>query len=354
MPIVQHGVLRSLSSDIFKAAGVPEEDARIVSDHLVNSDLCGHESHGVWRIPRYVGDIKKRYVKWEEHEVLRETRSIAVIDGRGANGIVAVTRVRDIAVEKARASTIGVVGLHHVTHIGRLGDYPPRIAEQGMVGMVWTNVGGVFVAPFGSADRRLGPNPMAFAVPRRDGPPFMLDMSLSVVAGGKVRQKQVRNEPIPEGWLVDQQGRYATEGREFDNPEVGVLPLGGLQFGHKGHGLAMMIEMIVGPLSLAGCTIGMGAAQGWGAGRDAGGIMVLAIDIESFTDLDTYAEQVEGFVQWVKSARPLPGVKEVYAPGEIEEETRQRRLTEGIDIPEPTWAAIGAVAGELSVRMPGL
>lgn len=346
MPVVPHDVLRELSFTIFKATGIPVDDARIVSDHVVNSNLVGHDSHGVWFMPGYARGMKQHYVRWEDHEVLRENPSFVLIDGHGANGIVAVTRALDLAVEKARTATFGMVGLRNVTHIGRLGDYPPRIAEHGMIGMVWMNGGGLFLSPFGSADRRLRPEPIAFAVPRRHGPPFMLDITMSVVAGGKIEQKLVRHEPIPEGWLIDHDGKYVTEGPRYRNADdVGVLPLGGLQFGHKGYGLAMMIEMIVGPLCLAGCT----KKQGGG-----GGIMILAIDIEQFTDLDTYKDEVEGLVEWVGSASPLPGFKKVYAPGEIEEEFRQRRLREGIDIPAPTWAEIGAVAAELGVPMPAI
>jgi uncharacterized oxidoreductase len=348
MPILQHAVLRDLCFRIFAATGIPTEDARIVSDHLVNSHLAGHDSHGVWFMAGYARGMKQRYVRWEDHQVSRENPAIRLIDGRGANGIVAVTRALDIAVEKARQSTLGFVGLRNVSHIGRLGDYPPRIAAHGMVGMVWMNGGGIFLAPFGSADRRLRPEPITFAVPRRHGPPFMLDITMSVVAGGKIEQKLVRNEPIPEGWLIDPEGRYVTEAPRYRDPEVGVLPLGGLQFGHKGHGLAMMIEMIVGPLTLAGCTNGVDKLHA------GGGIMILALDISKFTDLETYLDQVEAHVEWVKSARPLPAFKRIYAPGELEEETRERRMREGIDIPAPTWAEIGALAAELGVAMPAV
>ena len=186
--IVQQDILRQLSFDIFAATGIPVDDARVVSDHLVNSHLAGHDSHGVWFMPGYARGMMRGYVAWDEREVLRENASLVIIDGKGGNGIVAVTRALDLAVEKARSSTFGFVGLRNVSHIGRLGDYPPRIAKDGMIGMVWLNGGGLFMAPHGSADRRLRPEPIAFAAPRRDGPPFMLDMTMSVVAGGKIEQ----------------------------------------------------------------------------------------------------------------------------------------------------------------------
>jgi LDH2 family malate/lactate/ureidoglycolate dehydrogenase len=350
MPVVAEQTLRRLAGDIFAATGIPEQDARIVADHLVNSHLTGHDSHGTWFIPAYARGMKAGYVPWEDRQVLRENPALTLLDGKGGNGIVACTRAVDLAVEKARTSTFGFVGLKSVSHIGRLGDYPPRIAEQGMLGMVWLNGGGLFLAPYGSADRRLRPEPIAFAAPRRDGPPFMLDMTMTVVAGGKIEQKIIRDEPLPEGWIVNQQGEYVTDAQEYRDASTGVLPLGGMQFGHKGHGLAMMVEMLVGPLTHAGCTKSDGTETPMGGG----GVMVLAIDISAFTELETYTDEVEALAEWVCSARPLPGFQRIYAPGEIEEETRAARLRNGIEIPEPTWDAIGEVAAEMGVAMPEL
>lgn len=345
MPVVDSDVLRDLCFQIFGAAGIPEEDACIVSDHLVESHLVGHDSHGTWLLPGYVRSMRKRYVCWDEHEVVRETPSLAIIDGRGANGIVAINKALKIAVKKARNATFGFVGLRRVTHICRLGDYPPRIANEGMIGMVWLNGGGLFMAPFGSADRRLRPEPIAFSAPREKGSPVMLDMTMSVVAGGKIEQKIIRDESLPEGWLVDQRGEYVTDPKLYrKDQKTGVLPLGGLQFGHKGQGLGMMVEMLVGPLSHAGCTKG--------EGDGGGGVMVLAIDIEAFTDLETYKQEVEGLAKWVCSAKPLPGYDRVYAPGEIEEENRKQSLQKGIDIAKQTWDEIGEIAAEVGVQMP--
>ena len=344
MPVVQYEVLRALSFDFLSAAGLPEDEAQIVGDHLVMSNLVGHDSHGIRRLLVYARQGQREYIRWGDRVVDKDAPAFAIIDGKGSNGIVAVTQLTDLAVEKARYSGFGFVGLRNVSHIGRLGDYPPRIAAQGMVGMVWMNGGGGFMAPFGSADRRLRPEPMAFGVPRRDGPPFMLDICMSVVAGGKIEQKKDRQEPIPDGWLINHDGDYVNEGELYGGKEeFAVLPLGGLQFGHKGYGLAMMVEMIVGPLTRAGCSKD-------GPGGD--GIMILAIDIAQFNDLDTHYREVEALVDWVHSARPLPGVKKIYAPGEIEEETRQQRLAEGIEVPEQTWQNLTTAAAELGVSMP--
>ena len=174
----------------------------------------------------------------------------------------------------------------------------------------------------------------------------MLDMTMTVVAGGKIIQKNLRDEAMPEGWVIDQEGQPVTDPKRYlEEPDnTGVLPLGGMQFGHKGYGLGMMVEMLVGPLSHAGCT-----KQD---GKDGGGAMVLAINIEDFIGLDDYESEVEQMAEWVCSARPLPGFKKVYAPGEIEQETKARLLVDGIDLPQKVWDDIGEVAGELDVAMP--
>ena len=343
MPIVKHDALERLAVDVFTAAGIPGDEARILGGHIVTANLLGHDSHGVWYISRYGGQALESYVPWREHEVLRESPLFRLFDGHGAHGIVALTRAASAAMDKAKVSGIGMAGVRNVTHMGRLGAYPTLIAEQGMIGMVWTNTGGLAVAPFGSADRRLRLAPVAYAAPRRNGPPFMLDMTFSVVAGGKIEQKIVRGEPVPEGWLIDEDGEYVTDGARYHAQKASILPLGGLQFGHKGHGLGMMMEMIVGPLTLAGCTDGDGRG---------GGALVTAIDIAAFTDVDTYLDEVEAFAAYVASAAPLSGVERVYAPGEMEEQVRKRRLQEGIDVPEPTWAEIGEIADRLGVAMP--
>ena len=348
VPRLNHETLYELVFNIFRATGIPNEDAHIIARHLVDSHLYGHDSHGTWLIPNYVKNIKDGYHLWEDHEVLRDRPSLQVINAKGANGIVAVTNALDIAVAKARKATFGFVGLHNTTHIGRLGDYPPKIAEKGMIGMVWLNGGGVFMAPHGSADRRLRPEPVAFSAPRRNAPPFMLDMTMTVVAGGKIEQKNILDQPLPKGWLIDDCGNFVTDANKYksDSNRTAVPALGGLQFGHKGYGLGMMVEMLVGPLSGAGCTK---SSSGTG-----GGTMILAINIEDFIELIDYENEVEDLASWVSSAKPLPGVDKIYTPGELELETYDTLEKQGISLPEPTWQAITAIATELDIETPSL
>ncbi len=345
MPLVKYEVLREFSINIFRACKIPEGDAHILGDHLSINNLVGHDSHGVCFIPEYVPRIQEKYVRWEERTILRETPIIAQIDANGGNGIVAVTRAVPEVVKKGKRSTIGILCLRNVSHVGRLGDYSARIAEMGMVGMVWMNGGGRFLAPFGSYQRRLRPEPISFAVPKKDSLSYVLDMTLSVAASGKIRQRMLYDECIPDGWVIDSQGAFVNDANRYysDAENTGMLPLGGQQFGHKGSGLAMMIEMIVGPLTLAGCTNPVGGG---------GGVMMIAIDIAAFTDLEAFKEEVMAHAGYVKTAKPLPGVKEVFAPGEIEEKYRLERLRNGIVIPRTTWEEICSTAYDLGVTVP--
>ena len=345
MPIINHKVLENIAYGVFKAAGIPDEEAEIISDHIVTANLLGHDSHGVWYISRYGQQALEKYVPWQNHDVIRENPLFQLFNGNGAHGIVALTKATSIAIDKAHNSAIGMAGVKNVTHMGRLGAYPTHIAEQGMIGMVWTNTGGLAVSPFGSAERKLRLAPVAFSVPRRNKPPFTLDMTFSVVAGGKIEQKIARNETIPDGWLVNRNGNYENEGSAYQNQNASILPLGGLQFGHKGQGLSMIMEMIVGPLTQAGCPDG---------NEKGGGALITAINISEFTDIETYLDEVEEFADYVRSAEKLPETKDIYAPGEMEEAVKTHRNKTGIPIPDVTWEEIVEIATRLKVSIPSI
>jgi uncharacterized oxidoreductase len=208
------------------------------------------------------------------------------------------------------------------------------------------NGGGRFAAPFGGTGRRLPPNPLAISVPTLDGPPLMLDMTTSMAAGGKVEIYRARNQQTPDGWLVDSDGTPTTDPQAFLSGAAAMLPLGGPS-GHKGYGLAVMIDAIAGGLSWAGCS----AEQ---PTRGGSGFIALAIKIESFIDIDEYKREIKILSDWLKSSPTMPGVKQIYLPGEIEQENRRRREAEGIYIEDSTWGELTKVAAELNVAQPEL
>lgn len=345
MPIITHTVLREFGSTVFQAAGVPADQARILTDHLVEANLVGHDSHGVIHIPGYVRQLLKGTMQpVGSYKVVRETPVSCVIDANRNIGIVLAYQAMQMAVERAKTHTLGAVAVHRATHIGRLGAFPPLAAEQDCVGLLLLNGGGRFAAPFGGTARRLPPNPLAISVPTLQGPPLMLDMTTSLVAGGKVMIAQARNQRVPKGWLINRNGRTVTDPAAFLDGRAAMLPLGG-PMGHKGYGLAVMIDAIAGGLSWAGCSADEPT-------RGGSGFLALAIKIESFIDVAEYKQEVQILIDWIKSSPTMPGVDRIYLPGEIEEEKRRQREAEGIFVEETTWAEILAVADELKISQP--
>lgn len=345
MPVITHTTLQRFGLAIFQAAGVPEDQAKILTGHLVEANLVGHDSHGVMRIPGYVRQLLDGSTQpVGQQKIVRETPASAVIDANRSIGIVLAYQSMQMAVERAKTHTLGAVAVHHSTHIGRLGAFTALAAEQDCIGILMLNGGAQFTAPFGGTGRRLPPNPISISAPTLDGPPLMLDMTTSMVAGGKINVAAAKNQQLPEGWLIDSQGNPVTDPSLFRSSNVAMLPLGGA-LGHKGFGLAVMIDAIAGGLSWAGCN----AEQ---PTRGASGYLALAIKIESFIDLDEYKKETQRLVDWVKSSPTMPGVERIYAPGEIEEERRRRREAEGIFIEDSTWQKILKTAAELNVPQP--
>jgi uncharacterized oxidoreductase len=345
MPLIAEGELRELLQSLFTKAGTPAEEARIVADHLVDANLAGHDSHGVIRAPGYVRQMRNGVTPQSAYQVVRETPASAVIDAKGGLGIVAARLSMEMAMEKAKRGTLGAVGVHHCGHTGRLGDFVERAAAEGVIGICMLNGGGRFVAPHGGTERRLPPNPIAVGLPRRDGPPIMLDMTSSVVAGGKIEVKRARGESLPEGWMIDGEGKPLTDPEQFFGPPHGaVLPLGAMAFGHKGYGLGFVIDCLAGGLTWAGCSRPEPT-------RGANGFLSMAIKIEDFLPLDEFETEVEHLVAWTKSSRQMPGFGDVVVPGEPEARAREQRRREGIPVEERTWAALTQAADEVGVAI---
>ena len=347
MPHIAPAPLTQLSAALLHKAGLPENQARKAADHLVEANLMGHDSHGVIRVPNYVKSIQAGTIRAVGAQVVeRESATMAVMDARGSMGIVLAYDAMNLAVNKCLEHDLGAVAVHSASHIGRLGAFPPLAAARNCIGFIMLNGGGRFAAPFGGTERRLPPNPVAIAVPTASGYPMMLDITTSMVAGGKVEVLAARDQAVPEGWLIDTEGNSVTDPHSFRRPNVAMLPLGGA-LGHKGYGLSMMIDAIAGTLSRAGCSRDAPT-------RGGSGFLCLAIRIESFVDLDEYQQELQFLVDWVKSSRAAPGSDGIYLPGELEEIRKQEREARGIPIEDKTWERLTAAAQELSVPMPSV
>jgi len=336
--------------EVFIAAGCPEEVSRRVAHSLVESNLVGHDSHGVIRVPAYVEAIRTGNLDPKgEIRVVRESASTALLDCGFNFGQVAATQGMEIAITKARQCDIAMVVLQRCGHTGRLGEYVVTAAEQGLVGMMvcnGTKPGGL-VAPFGGVSRALGANPIAWAVPGgimegssgvANGKPVFLDYATSACAQGKIQVAADEGKEIPDGWLLNKDGQPTRN--PHDQFEGGVM----LPFGaHKGYALGVLVELLAGGLS------GMGAALQPGYRANQGTVLV-AMNIEAFQPLDEFRAMVADFARQVKATQRAPDCAEILLPGEPEWRCKAERGRTGIPLPDKTWQRIEETAASLGLR----
>jgi len=350
--------LQRFIADIFAAAGCTAEEASGIARHLLSANLTGHDSHGVIRVPRYVFWMGQGFVRAGQRiATVRETATHALVDGNLGFGQTIGEQAVDLGIAKARQAGLSVVGLRNSGHLGRIGDWGERAAEAGLVSIHFVNVaGGELVAPFGGTSRRFSTNPVCIAAPTGNGGLLLLDFATSMVAEGKVLVASNGGKQVPEGALIEPDGRLSTDPRTLYGDYAGTHVRDAAQgagalraFGeHKGSGLAFMCEI------LAGCLTG-GATSGPIPGGKRTGIANAMLSIY----LDPGAFGAAGFAQaardyaaYFKSSRPAAPGGEVLVPGEPEARTRAARLAAGIPLQAQTWAAIQATGRELGLSPP--
>ena len=350
MPTFAPATLRELTLRVLTAAGASAQEASLVADLLVRSHLVGHDSHGVLRIPQYVDMIRAGHLRpGAEVTVVREAPAMAVLDGGWGFGQVVATRAVQVAIGKARDVGVAVVSARHCGHVGRLGDYVEMAAAEQMVGVAAVNGHGGWPAqaPFGGRERRLSANPIAFGFPAGGRPPVVVDITSSVVAEGKLRLKRNRDERVPEGWLIDAEGRPTTSPHAYyADPPGALLPFGG-SVAHKGYGLALTVDLLSGALSGAGCT-------GSHLDHPGNGLFVAVMDVRRFLPLKDYEAEVEAFLGRLKSCPPAEGFSEVLVPGEPEARLVAERQRTGITVDETTLEHIRRAAGQVGAAVEDL
>jgi hydroxycarboxylate dehydrogenase B len=348
MPRLAAVDLRSFAEQLFEALQVPPEEAAWVAELLVRADLAGQDFNGVLRIPQYAQAIQAALVQPAARgEIVEESASTALINGQWGLGQVVARHAMTLAMRQAQEMKISSVGAYNLYHVGRLADYTRMAAEQDLVAIMTVNSGGTapLVVPFGGTAGRLGTNPLSMAFPVDGGVPLILDMATSIVSAGQVHLRRQRGEQLPEGWLLDHQGQPTTDPQAlYAEPGGAILPLGG-SAGHKGFGLAMVVEMLSGILTRAGYA-------GQGADRLTNGTFIIVIDISAFVEPSQFHAEIADLLTYVKSAPRAPGVDSLMYPGEPEAREQQRRERDGIPLDEATWQQIAALARELGVPLP--
>jgi uncharacterized oxidoreductase len=354
---VTHDELETFATDLIEALGSPPEIAGTVAEALVGADLRGHGSHGTRRLatlyPEMIedGDLDPA----AEPAVERRGPTTAQVDGDNGWGHVAGERAVEVGVEAAREHAVAAVGVRNATHMGRIGAYGERAAEAGMLFVAFVNTGGTaaMAAAPGSTDRNLSVNPVAVGVPTADALefPIVLDISTGQVAHGKIMEKAVAGEPLPEGWAIGDDGDPLTDAAAFEDGAGAVYPLGGPAFGFKGAGLSILLELFAGMVADA-AVHGQEVTRGV---NNAGAFLV--VDPAQFGSPEAHRDRVAALADHLRSidyrddvptGETMAGDRALL-PGEPEHEALTERRTDGIPFDAGAVEALSDVADALGV-----
>jgi LDH2 family malate/lactate/ureidoglycolate dehydrogenase len=327
-------VLREQVATVLRTWNMPPDTATRTAEILVDADLLGIDSHGISMLPLYESKLTSGGLRLDTTaEVVHDDGgAVVVIDGAAGLGHVVAADAMQMACDRAARFGIGLAVVRNSHHFGAAGYYARLAADQGKLGLVTTSTHTLSQAPTGGAERRLGTNPIAFAAPAERHPPVVLDMATTVVAANKVKTYALADRDLPAEWVIDGRGSPVHDSHAALNilsnqQEGGLLPVGGLGTvtgGHKGYGLAMMVQILSCALSGAG-------QQGAGPADDIGH-MLLAIDPAAFGAPTQTARYVDSLIDFIHETTPLDPATPVLVPGEPEVRTLSERSTSGIPL----------------------
>ena len=328
--------LERTGTDVLRALGASDETARVVATSLTMSNLVGHDSHGIVRLVQYSDWVKSGQIRPDgQPSVISGRGAVANVDGAWGFGQPAAQLATKLSIELADAHGVSAVSISACNHIGRLGEYVATIAGSGKMGMAWCNSGPV-VAPFGGAGRVMGTNPFAWSAPLRDGM-VVLDFATAKVAEGKLKIALAEGHNAPPGSLIDSSGQPSVNPADF-YAGGSLLPFGD----HKGSGMSMLIELTAGLVSKMGSSVDPGYLGG-------NGTLLMALDISSFTGLDSYFEQAETFRREAKRIGGGPRRSTSCSPVKPRPARLAARSREGVVVPVEIRRQITELADELGV-----
>jgi LDH2 family malate/lactate/ureidoglycolate dehydrogenase len=344
VPRIDHQKLLNFCTRLLAAGGMPRPDAELVGGLLVKAELRGYAGHGVTRVPQYLAFIKNEtYDLSTKPQVVRQGKLTAVVDGHHYIGQVAAHMAMRLAIEKAREHGAGIVTLRRAGHTGRLADYMEMAAEQGLIAMGAVSVGSATTTLYGGMKPIIGTNPMAFGIPARGGRSIILDFATASMSMGEIQKRVAKNQPIPEGMLLDAEGKPTRDFRKFRGPPRGVfLPFGG----YKGSGVALVTEILGGLLS------GNGLGKEWWekGGHGINGVFLQALAVEEFQELNEFYDRVDELIAFIKSSACAPGFSEILLPGEAGRQREALQRANGVEVDDGTWKQLTQLAVELGLE----
>ncbi|MBM4439833.1 MAG: Ldh family oxidoreductase [Candidatus Rokubacteria bacterium] len=341
---------------VLRAWGMSEAHARTTAEVMVETDLRGVDSHGVSMLPTYDTEYRAgRLNMTPTFKTVRENAATALIDADASLGHPVSVHAMNLAVDKCLQAGIGAVAVRNSHHFGAAGCYARIAADRGVIGLVTSATRGVTMVPTFGAEPVLGTNPLAFAAPARRNAPFQLDMATTTVAAGKVKVHKLNHKPLPEGWVVDADGKTITDERDafgyvFEKKEGGITPLGGTRDAgsHKGYGLAVMVHILAGTLAGASFSPIRNRTQKPSDPHDIGHFF-LAIDPRAFREDGAFEEELDQVIDILHGAKRADPKQPVLVAGDPEMLTKSERLEQGVPVPDDLMEQLRAVADRARV-----
>ncbi|MDD1367852.1 Ldh family oxidoreductase [Bacillus sp. MHSD_36] len=329
--------LRKYVENLYQNYGFKQEDCETVADVLLAADLRGVDSHGVSRLAWYDEWIEKGLINLKPNiKITTETPTTANVDGDNGMGMLVSKFAMNLAIKKAKEYGTGLVSVGRSNHYGIAGYYSMMASKEDMVGISMTNMIPI-VAPTNGKQRMLGTNPISFAIPAKTEDPFVLDMATTAVSGGKLEIAMREERDIPYGLAIDKEGRATNNPKDpWDNGAL--VPLGGDSCdtgGHKGYGLATLVNALSGALS--GSIYGINQSDSKLFGNPLSvvanvGHFFGAFKVEGFREKEEVLTTMDGMLRSLKESEPAPGHERVYVAGEKEFESERKRVKNGIPL----------------------
>jgi LDH2 family malate/lactate/ureidoglycolate dehydrogenase len=338
---VNFEVLQYFTADLFQSTGMDQEDAEFLAKSLVDTNLWGIDSHGVLRVPIYIKRLLAGSCNPKPNiKTIKSAITLAVLDGDDGPGQIVGREAMARAIELAKTYNVGIVGSIRSNHFGAAATYTRMAVAEGMIGIAMTNVVQNVVAPGGSKPI-IGNNPISVAVPTYGEFPFVLDISLSAVAGGKLLLASKKGEKIPLDWGTDKNGHPTNDPDEAFKGFL--LPVGG----YKGLGLAYTIEILTGVISGGVFLDAMKGMYKYPDDPSLTSHLMAAVNLSAIMDRDEMQQRMTDFIQTIHNSPMWDQSKEMLIPGELEYRTMQQRKQKGIPLPNILYEEIVTLANEL-------
>lgn len=321
--------LKSLVKRKLMQAGMPEEYAEVMADHLAYADSRGVHSHGAMRVEYYSERIAKGGINTDPNMTFTRTgKCTGIYDGDNATGFVVAKNAMEIAIDIARQEGVAIIGMRRMAHCGTLSYYLRMATAAGMIGLSMCQ-SDPMVVPYGGSSAFFGTNPIGFATPIDAERTLVFDMATTVGAWGKILDHRAKNEAIPNTWAIGSDGHPTTD--PFD--VRGLLPIAG----PKGYGLMMMVDILSGILT--GVPFGPHVTSMYAdlsSGRELGQLHIV-INPEFFCGRERFEKRIQQMIQELHEVKPAPGNSRVRYPGESSDEREKEYLETGIPVVESIY-----------------